>query len=319
MIKSFGIFACGLVFAGTPAASAQKITAAKYIDTYRELAVSEMKRSGIPASITLAQGILESGSGNSDLAVRSNNHFGIKCHDWDGEKAFHDDDLKKECFRSYGSAEESFLDHTDFLMSRSRYAFLFNYRPTDYKSWAKGLRKAGYATDPRYPQRLIELIERHKLHLYDSGVSMAKAEERTPVAVASGGKTGAPKPSIDNFSVNIERYPVMENNHTEYITAREGDTYASLTKERKMMLWQLPRYNERPLSTTLREGETVYLQPKRRRAERGKDTHTLAEGETMYDVSQKYAVRLSRLYSMNRMEEGTEAAAGVQLNLRKRK
>ena len=310
---------CLLVFFAMPAGSfAQKITVDEYINIYKDLAISEMKRSGIPASIKLAQGILESANGNSRLATVANNHFGIKCHDWEGEKIYHDDDKKGECFRHYKNAKDSWIDHTDFLMSRSRYAFLFDYKPTDYKNWANGLRKAGYATDPKYPQLLIGLIERYNLYQYDTGVAVEKPAKPT---IAKSKKTPAKTTNAgsDFASFNIERYPVKENNRTNYITSKEGDNYTSLSKELDMMPWQLPRYNDAKATDELREGQIVYLQPKRRKAEQGKETHTVRDGETMHHISQQYAVKLSRLYLLNRMEEGTQPQIGDVLNLRKKK
>jgi len=307
----------GLLFFVAPDLLAQKMTAEQYINTWKDLAITEMKRSGIPASITLAQGLLESNNGNSRLAVVANNHFGIKCHGWEGELIYHDDDHKDECFRHYNNAKDSYLDHTDFLMSRSRYVFLFEYKSTDYKSWAKGLRQAGYATDPKYPQKLIDLIERYRLHQYDTGVKVAKATSAT-----SDPKKTAPKQASawDDFaSFNIERHPVKSNNRTDYIIAKTGDTYTSLSNELDLMPWQLPRYNEAKSTDELIEGQIVYLQPKRRKAERGNEIHTVREGETMYHVSQKYAVKVSRLYTLNRMEEGTQPKTGDVLNLRKKK
>ncbi|WP_282053342.1 glucosaminidase domain-containing protein [Maribacter luteus] len=148
----------------------------EYIDTFSEIAQYEMKAYGIPASITLAQGLLESGFGKGDLAVRTNNHFGIKCHKgWQGDYDFHDDDEKGECFRKYNHPMYSYRDHSEFLSKRARYSFLFNYSSTDYKRWAKGLRQAGYATDHRYPQKLIYLIEKHKLYKFDKGVQLNDA------------------------------------------------------------------------------------------------------------------------------------------------
>jgi hypothetical protein len=317
--RLFRVFVVGLFLFGRMELSAQDMSAATYIDNYKELAISEMKRSGIPASITLAQGLLESGSGNSRLATRYNNHFGIKCHDWEGEKVYLDDDRKDECFRHYKNAGASFLDHTDFLMTRSRYAFLFAYPSTDYINWAKGLRRAGYATDPKYPQRLIELIEKHELHRYDTASSTnppnkENTENKTPSKTASK-KSGK---SIDNFTVHVDKYPIKENNRTEYIVAKEGDTYSSLAAARNMLLWQLPKYNDAG-DAPLHAGDKVYLEPKRRRAERGKDTHRLRKGESMRDVSQQYGIRLQRLYVMNCLAEGAEPAAGTPLNLRKKK
>ena len=141
-----------------------------YIYQYANIAKQEMRLFGIPASITLAQGILESGNGQGPLTSRSNNHFGIKCNGWRGAKVYHDDDRSQECFRKYTHAEYSYRDHSLFLFNRSRYGFLFNLKPTDYKAWARGLKKAGYATDPRYPKKLIGLIERYELYKYDDEV-----------------------------------------------------------------------------------------------------------------------------------------------------
>lgn len=310
-----------LLFFGMPDLFAQKITAEKYIDTYKNLAVSEMHRSGIPASITLAQGILESSSGNSRLATVANNHFGIKCHDWAGKKIYHDDNRQGECFRHYESANESYLDHTDFLMTRSRYAFLFEYKPTDYKNWAKGLSKAGYATNPQYPQLLIGLIERYDLQQYDTGVAVSektpdKRASKPATKVRPRSKAGSP---ADEFSISISKYTVMENNRTDYILAKEGDTYASLTGKLDMMPWQLPRYNDADASETLSEGRIVYLQPKRRKAERGKEVHVVQDGETMHGISQIYGIRLHRLYVLNRMEPGAQPKVNEKLNLRRKK
>ena len=305
--------ACLWIFFAIPDLLAQRITAEEYINTWKDVAISEMKRSGIPASIKLAQGMLESANGNSRLATVDNNHFGIKCHGWQGKKAYHDDDKKGECFRHYKNAKESFIDHTDFLKSHNRYAFLFDYPSTDYKNWAHGLRKAGYATDPNYPQKLISLIERYELHQYDTGVSIPK-KTTTPKTIKARTRDG------DDFSsFSIDKYPVRENNRTQYITAKSGDTYASLTAELELMPWQLPKYNEVKATDKISEGQMVYLQPKRRKAERGNETHTVRSGETMHSISQQYAVKQSRLYVLNRMDEDEQPKTGETLNLRKKK
>lgn len=316
------IIACWLTGFVIPDLFAQRISVDGYINTWKDLAISEMRRSGIPASITLAQGMLESANGNSRLAVVANNHFGIKCHGWEGEEIFHDDDKKGECFRQYGDARESFLDHTDFLMTRSRYAFLFGYKSTDYKNWANGLRKAGYATDPKYAQKLIDLIERHALYRYDTDVKVTKRTvlRRPPVMVDSGNIPIIEADAWDDFvSFNIERYQVRENNRTNFVLAKEGDTYTSLSNELDMMPWQMPKYNDANLTDELHEGQVVYVQPKRRKAGQGMETHKVLEGETMHFISQKYAVKLSRLYVLNRIDEGTQLKAGDVLNLRKKK
>ena len=317
-MRTYYVIVCCLICFVKPDLSAQKISVDGYINTWKDLAISEMRRSGIPASITLAQGILESANGNSRLAVVANNHFGIKCHEWEGEEIFHDDDKKGECFRRYKNAQESYIDHTDFLMSRSRYAFLFEYKSTDYKSWANGLRKAGYATDPNYPQKLINLIERYGLYQYDTSVKIAQ-NTTTQSAGSKKSPTKITDAWNDFVSFNIERHPVRENNRTNYITAKEGDTYTSLSNELDMMPWQMPKYNDAKLTDELHEGQVVYLQPKRRKAERGMETHTVREGETMYFISQKYAVKLSRLFVLNRMEDEKQPKVGDVLNLRKKK
>ena len=318
-MRVYYTIACWLVGFLTPNLFAQRITPDEYIKTWRDVAISEMNRSGIPASITLAQGLLESSNGNSRLAVAANNHFGIKCHNWEGEEMFHDDDKKGECFRKYRNAGESFIDHTDFLMTRSRYAFLFDYNPTDYKNWAKGLQKAGYATDPKYPQKLIDLIERYQLNQFDKGVAVVQETASQRRVYATTVSTTATSAWDDFASFHLDRHPVRENNRTSYITAKEGDTYASLSNELDMMPWQLPRYNEAKITDELHEGQFIYLQPKRRKAERGKERHTVREGETMYFISQIYAIRLTQLYQLNRMEEGTQPQTGDVLNLRKKR
>jgi LysM repeat protein len=321
-MKIYYVITIWLICFLKPGLFAQKISVDEYINTWKDLAISEMRRSGIPASITLAQGILESSNGNSRLATVANNHFGIKCHGWEGEEIFHDDDRKDECFRHYKNAEESFVDHTDFLMSRSRYAFLLDYKSNDYKSWANGLRKAGYATDPKYAQLLTGLIERYALHNYDTEAKPAKRalHLRPPVSANSENVPIIAADAWDDFeSFNIEKYPVRRNNRTDYIVAKEGDTYTSLSNESDMIPWQLARFNDAKTTDQLHEGQAVYLQPKRRIAERGKDTHTVREGETLHFISQKYAVKMTRLYTLNRMDEATHLKAGDVLNLRKKK
>ena len=187
--------------------AAQKQTRSDYIGMYSELAIQEMLRSGIPASITLAQGMLESDNGNSTLARRANNHFGIKCHGWKGKKITHDDDEKNECFRKYKTVHESFADHTDFLMGSPRYSFLFELDPTDYKGWAKGLKKAGYATSPSYADLLIRIIEENDLHQFDTG-------EGWPQQFTEGGQALA---NIDQFEIEVGKRRILVRNRIEYI------------------------------------------------------------------------------------------------------
>jgi LysM repeat protein len=282
------------------------MTREEYISKYKDLAIKEMSRTGIPASITLAQGILESGSGNSTLAQKSNNHFGIKCHDWDGKKFRHDDDTRRECFRKYKTVEESYRDHSDFLVSKSRYASLFLLDPGDYRQWAIGLKKAGYATSPSYAEALIRIIEENELYLLDQGVEVpdhsihyADKTKLNPVKEHAG-----------------RQRQIFENNRVKYIIVKRGDSYASITEELDLLPWELTKYNETSGSRLLSEGQVLYIQPKRAKAEAGKKTHVVEHGETMYSISQKYGIRLDKLYSRNQMENGTEPLAGTELLLR---
>jgi LysM repeat protein len=279
-----------------------------------------MKRTGVPASITLAQGMIESNNGKSSLAMDANNHFGIKCHNgWTGATIRHDDERNNECFRKYRSAEESFSDHSDFLRSGSRYSFLFNLSPYDYKSWASGLRKAGYATNPDYANMLIKKIEQYNLAVYD----------REEMSIAASKKTLSKKTdetdvinekdmtaSVGNEVITGRVRRVMENNRIQYIVVKEGENREILEKEFKLLRWELPKYNEIENDFTPEQGQILYLQPKRDKAEIGNEQYTVSKGETMYQVSQKFGVRVRKLYEYNRMELGTEPKAGTKLWLR---
>ena len=370
-----------------PASGPAPDYALEYINKYGSLAVSEMKRAGVPASITLAQGMLESDYGRSRLATQGNNHFGIKCHsDWSGQKIYHDDNRRGECFRSYQSVEQSYRDHSDFLVNGSRYRDLFNLRNTDYKGWAHGLKKAGYATDPKYPELLIRKIEEYRLWAYDSGGTATAVLSQRPVAGQAGAATGrdpATSPgkvsvpgageaakSVDGSSQaagkntpDSTRIPVtgtdpvirqsagnndttrtgqaparntaitdaeepikvislstgnktMENNNVEYIVVEAGDTYESLAEKHQLLSWEITRYNDLAPGTPLTPGQVIYLQPKRTKAAQGLSVHTAVAGETMHSISQKYAIKLSSLYKMNLMDEGTECRPGQKLRLR---
>ncbi len=278
---------------------AAKLTTHDYIDQYHKVAIKEMKEHGVPASITLAQGILESGSGNSYLATEANNHFGIKCHlDWDGKKVYHDDDEKGECFRKYKNAEESFHDHSLFLKNRSRYAFLFEESPTDYEAWAKGLKKAGYATNRKYDKLLIELIERYELHKYDLEGFDADHEEED-----------------DKSLLATEQFQVSSN-RVDYVIAKEGDSFELIAEATETRVEDLLRYNELSYDTSLEPGQIVYTQPKRRKAAREHEHYIVKEGDTMYGISQQFAIRLERLYKLNDMPVGQQPAAGTKLILR---
>jgi len=265
-----------------------RYTVEEYISTWNETAIEQMIEHGIPASITLAQGILESSFGNSYLAQKGNNHFGIKCHDWQGATIHKDDDKKNECFRKYKNAKDSYTDHSKFLTSRSRYAELFKLDKTDYKSWAQGLKKAGYATNPKYDKLLIDLIEKHNLAAYDKkGVLL----EPAPVNV---------KIDIDELTQHQEKRPILVNaNRTKYVVARDGDTFYRIASEHGLTLRQLHKYNDFPKSkTTLSAGDMIYLMPKANKS-RAEMKIKVDSEKTLWSVSQEYGIKLKSLMERN--------------------
>ena len=295
-----------------------------YINNYRDIAVNEMKRTGIPASITLAQAMIESDYGRSSLAKEANNHFGIKCHsDWSGPKVYHNDDRRNECFRKYGKPEDSFYDHSEFLKSGSRYDFLFSLSSTDYKAWAQGLKKAGYATNPDYANMLIRTIEEKSLNYYDNGYKSGVTAGPKPLpvkessAIRDSDKTIVRATPVNEKTMVVARVQrVMENNKLRYIVVKDGDTREKLEEEFQLLHWELPKYNELSGDFTVSPGQILYLQAKREKAEEGKETYTAAEGDTMYLISQRYGIKLRSLYKMNRMEEASEPEPGSTVWLR---
>jgi hypothetical protein len=296
------ILLSGIFFVSAKSQSQGRMTREEYISTYKNLAISEMRRTGIPASITMAQACLESGDGNSRLAKKANNHFGIKCHNnWQGKKIYHDDDEKNECFRKYSSVQESFRDHSNYLTGTPRYGFLFDLNPTDYKAWARGLKKAGYATNNNYANALIKIIEEYKLYELDDE------------ALKNVSRTRTIKPSL---AVSSGR-EIYERNRIKYIITRSGDSFENLTKEFMKLPWELPRYNDLPADTKIDSGQIIYLQPKRNSAEPGKHLHTIKEGETMYSISQLYGIKLEKLYEKNLIPFDSVPAPGTVLQLRK--
>lgn len=281
-----------------------------YISMYRGFAVKEMLISGVPASITLSQGILESGDGNSTLALKARNHFGIKCHtEWTGESFHMDDDHKGECFRVYNSVFDSYRDHSDFLNTRSRYANLFKLEKTDYKGWAKGLKDAGYATNPKYPELLVKIIEENSLHQYDLLTELPKDFETKEVRGET--KITGSKPGSTSATTAGK---ILLHNRIKYITVQPGDTYFSICKKQEMMLWQIYKYNDLTKNDTLTPGQKIYLQPKRYKGDA--EFHTVQKGETMRDISQQHGIRLKTLYKKNNMVPETQPKEGEKLNLK---
>lgn len=292
------------------------LTAEEYITQWKEVAVKKMKEHGIPASITLAQGLLESGNGNSVLARESNNHFGIKCTpDWTGGRTYHDDDKKDDCFRVYADATESYNDHAKFLQ-RQRYAKLFELKPTDYKGWARGLKDAGYATDPRYPQKLIDLIERYELHKLDEGVDVnykpKPADERPSIRQVRGAR----RPAGGEIVIAGGRSVEVFEGRIKFVHAKAGDNFRKLATDLEMTHGMLARWNDMDKEAALTEGQIIYIQPKRN-ASKSAEAHTAHAGETLWGVSQQFGVKLEKLARYNGLATDATLADGQRILLRK--
>jgi len=271
-----------------------------YINKYKYLAIKEMKRSGIPASITLAQGLLESGNGKSTLAKKAKNHFGIKCHnDWRGPYIRIDDDKPKEKFRKYNNVEDSYIDHSNFLTRKQRYAFLFKLRSDDYKRWAKGLKKAGYATARDYASRLIKIIEEEKLYKYDK---LTDKEYKILLANKNGNNKLDRRVEIVNGKI--------------FLTIQKGDTFHTIGKHFDVSIRKLHVFNDMSNSEHLRIGQKLYLKRKRRKAASGYDYHLVRRGETLHSISQDYGVKLKMLYKFNYLKKGEEPKPGERIYMR---
>jgi LysM repeat protein len=312
----------------------QKLSREEYISQYAQLAVEEMKLSGIPASITLAQACLESADGNSDLSVTANNHFGIKCHSsWKGKKIYHDDDKKNECFRVYNSVYESYKDHSDFLVNGQRYSFLFDLNPTDYKGWAKGLKKAGYATNPDYANMLIRIIEEYELFKYDKpekyAVEFAEQKEENSILsdvfdFSRKPLTKAPAPTVDAPDLSKlapcdNRYnkSIYKQNKTEFVFIQDGETVFTISQKFGIPVWKLYYMNDLKTGQSVENGDILYLEKKRRQAEKPYYTHTVQKGETIRSISQLYGVQAKSIAKMNRRDIDDEIPEGTHIYLRK--
>lgn len=314
----FFLFFCSLFFLGI---TVDGFTQGRqpYVNKWKEVAMQNMVDHGVPSSITLAQGVLESGNGNSDLAKRANNHFGIKCHKWDGPKVYHDDDEKGECFRKYKNADQSYEDHSVFLKSQPRYSFLFDLKKDDYKGWAKGLKKAGYATNPKYPKLLITIIEEEGLARFDKmvikgdfkGVSKSPKEE-IPDSEEGPHFEETGEDLVFVLQRQIKRHP----NRIKYIEAKEADDVESLARELGLGPWQITKYNDISKDYEFTAGERIFIQPKRRKAK--EKTHVVKPGETLRGISQLYGVKIKRLLKFNEKEsESWQPAEGEEIKLRR--
>ena len=304
IIHATTAFLLVLLCVGMPVSAQRRNTLYnKYIKEYAPMAVEQMERHKIPASITLAQGLLESGAGRSRLAREGNNHFGIKCHGWKGKTIREDDDERNECFRAYRTVEDSYEDHSKFLKGGKRYAFLFELKITDYKGWAKGLKKAGYATDRSYANRLITIIEDYELYKYDNK-GMSKREAR-------------------RWQKLLKKKPWLANPHQTYlanglvyVVARDGDTFRLLGGEFDVSWKKLVKYNDLHEEYTLEAGDIIYLKKKNKKAQKPYKEYIVRDGDSMHSISQKFGIRLKNLYKMNKLDGDCVPEVGDKLKLR---
>ena len=291
-----------------------------YIDQYHKIAEKQQREHGIPASITLAQGLLESGAGQSYLSKSSNNHFGIKCSDWQGEKIYYDDDTKDECFRKYSQVLDSYEDHCAFLKSRPRYASLFELNPTDYEGWAFGLKKAGYATDPTYAYKLISIIENYSLHKFDIEQAYAKNSTVSEVDPKPNSKISKRIIAENTTSIGYVKaasaHEIKRVNGVLFVTAAAGDTFGTIADELNIGEARLRRYNDASYEARLAAGDRVFVAIKKNKAEKGYSTHLILAGESMRSISQDYAVKVTELYKLNNMPYEEGAKLGQMLVLR---
>ena len=301
----------------------QRMNAEEYIRLYKDAAIADMRKTGVPASITLAQGMYESDFGNSPLARNANNHFGIKCHnEWTGPSYHQDDDAAHECFRVYNAVQESYDDHSNFLKSRERYRSLFSLEITDYKGWAHGLKKAGYATNPHYASKLIDLIERYNLCEVDKAcLNNTPALASTVPGIVTENVTD-PKPVVKegtlNFKSPVITAPSGSINDVPYVKAKKGDSWLRIANANNVELWQLLEFNEVEKNSVLRENDIVYLKAKKTRNDET-SFHVVQKGETIYRISQLYGVRVKKLYSRNHLKPGQEPEPGSRIYLKMNK
>ncbi len=314
----FILFGWLLIYSLSPANcqnGENRISRTEYIEAYEEIAIEEMNDFHIPASITLAQGILESGNGNSRLAKEANNHFGIKCHKgWTGKSIKMDDDAKNECFRKYKNAETSYKDHSRFLSTRSRYAFLFDLKITDYKSWAKGLKKAGYATNPKYPSLLIKIIEDNKLYEYDKYYGKKYKGKTKKTTLETHSHTTSTK-TYKEVTNTINNRKLYINNGVKFIYARKGDTFHKIAQEFNIYTFQVYKNNDMKKKDKPFDGQMLYLEPKKNSSI--EPYHTVRPGENLFDISQEYGIKLKKLAKYNQLKKNAELFPDQNIKLKK--
>ncbi|WP_423737477.1 glucosaminidase domain-containing protein [Chitinophaga caseinilytica] len=320
-VKSYCLAIC-LLLGGAIKSFAQTISTQQYIDTYKLIAMEEMRRSGVPAAIKLAQGILETQSGNGWLCLNSNNHFGIKCkNNWTGPSVSYDDDARGECFRKYGSPQESWKDHSEFLRNNPRYKFLFDLNPNDYKAWAYGLKTAGYATSRTYPQQLIQIIETYQLQQY-TDIAMGKGEIRTgDVFAGDPGSYTPAQPStasrpVVTAAAPAKKYPETGEfriNNRKAIFVKKGTALIQVASARNIRLSSLLKYNDLAADVPLEKDMLIFLQSKSKRG--SNDFHIVAAGESLHDIAQAEGVQLRWVRRRNKLQEGEQPAAGERIAL----
>lgn len=294
----------------------QKMTRAQYIEKYKDIAIKEMKEFGIPASITIAQACLESADGNSKLALLGNNHFGIKCNNWLGDTILHNDDKSQECFRKYQNAFESFSDHSLFLSSKERYSSLFKLDLTDYKSWAVGLKAAGYATNPQYANQLIKIIEDFQLNKYDyldsaQVIKIRKSSEYTAISTDST----LEKSTNHHYDFSVSRN-ILTRNRVKYIISVENDSYKGLAKEFNLFKKEILKFNDLDKEVNIKPGTVVYIQKKKKKNYGDQENYTIINGDTYNSISQKFGIRLSSLLKINSLNKNNPAKEGDIIKLK---
>ena len=311
-----------LIFAGKLMFGQSSATVLKYIDAYKNIAITEEIRTGVPASITLAQGIHETGAGTSDLVLKSNNHFGIKCKaDWNGASVTHDDDAKGECFRKYDDPLDSYRDHSDFLKNRPYYSSLFNLDPMDYKAWAHGLKKAGYATNPKYAHILIKLIEDYDLQQYTLVALSGKYENGDGVFAGKGKNETSTQNNntqdvIQKAVAKTYNYPaeVFKINETKVVFVKKGTAFLKVANDNDISLPRLFEFNDMKPADIAETDQLIYLQRKRKLG--AEEYHVVEEGETVYDIAQIEGIRLESLLEYNLLKTGMQPEVGEKLNLK---
>jgi LysM repeat protein len=308
------VFFCSSVLGQNKQNNGYEEAVKSYIETYRDIAVKEMMEYRIPASITMAQGIYESNAGRSRLAIEANNHFGIKCHlEWTGDTFIQDDETKNECFRKYSNPEESFRDHSYFLSQRDRYKSLFNLDIADYKGWANGLKACGYATNPQYPQHLIQTIEDYELYRLDvADFSLVFSDTTTTVKDTVRKTVTVAK--VDLFAEGPGKRMVYLNNGLQYIVFRKNDDIKEVAKAFHVTERKIRKFNDMKKDAQLVAGQMVYLEPKKKKGSITR--HIVRPGETLYTISQAYGIELSQVYKINKLKPGHPVRQGQKILLR---